>query len=138
MGSREDDECIEWSGALRNGYGCRRVDGKTQYVHRLAFEQHNGRKPSGVVRHKCDNRLCYNPLHLEEGSRADNSRDMVTRGRSRKGELHPTALLTDQEVLEVRDLYRTGSMRTIDIAKAYGISRQNVYSIGTLRSWKHV
>jgi len=28
-----------------------------------------------VVRHRCHNRLCINPEHLEEGSMADNKRD---------------------------------------------------------------
>jgi len=28
-----------------------------------------------VVRHRCHNRLCVNPRHLEIGSQADNKRD---------------------------------------------------------------
>lgn len=28
-----------------------------------------------VVRHRCHNRLCINPKHLEKGTRADNQRD---------------------------------------------------------------
>jgi len=28
-----------------------------------------------VIRHRCHNRLCMNPDHLQEGSKADNKRD---------------------------------------------------------------
>ena len=32
-----------------------------------------------VVRHKCHNRLCINPQHLQFGTQADNKRDDVAR-----------------------------------------------------------
>jgi hypothetical protein len=37
-------------------------------THAIASEDH-------VVRHRCHNRLCVNPAHLELGSQADNKRD---------------------------------------------------------------
>ncbi|HWD26282.1 MAG TPA: HNH endonuclease [Rhizomicrobium sp.] len=41
-----------------------------------------GAVPPGVVlRHKCDNRLCMNPNHLEPGTAKDNVDDMMRRGR---------------------------------------------------------
>jgi hypothetical protein len=41
-----------------------------------------GPVPKGVVlRHKCDNRFCMNPNHLEPGDEFDNVRDMMERGR---------------------------------------------------------
>jgi hypothetical protein len=39
--------------------------------------------PGKIVRHTCDNPPCVNPLHLMNGTSADNSRDMVLRGRTR-------------------------------------------------------
>lgn len=138
MGSQEDDACIEWTGATRNGYGCKRLGGKTVYVHRVAFEEANGRKPEGVVRHKCDNRLCYNPSHLEEGSKLDNSRDMVERGRSVRGERHRDTILNESDVREIKDLYHRSGMMVKDIASLYGVKRQTITSIGKGRSWTHV
>lgn len=138
MGSREDDECIEWTGATRNGYGVKRHGGKVEYVHRLSFAELYGRKPNGVVRHKCDNKLCYAGSHLEDGTKADNSADMVARGRSMRGERHRDAVLDVRQVVQVRDLYDHRPISVNEIAKSYGISRQNVTSIGKRRSWKHV
>ena len=66
------------------GYMVVSVDGRQQGAHRLAFEWWHGYAPN-VTRHTCDNRRCYNPTHLLDGTHADNTRDMVERGRGRKG-----------------------------------------------------
>ncbi|WP_416053644.1 HNH endonuclease signature motif containing protein, partial [Escherichia coli] len=48
---------------------------------RLIWELRNGPIDEGlVVRHKCDNRKCCNPEHLELGTRADNMNDRFIRG----------------------------------------------------------
>jgi len=51
------------------------------YAHRWVWESVNGPIPDGmVVRHRCDNRLCYRLSHLELGTVADNNRDASERG----------------------------------------------------------
>ncbi|MFE9735451.1 HNH endonuclease signature motif containing protein [Streptomyces sp. NPDC005863] len=77
------DSCWVWTASSRNGYGTiGTADGK-QYAHRLSYVWHHGPIAEGlVVRHRCDNPLCVRPDHLELGTKADNSRDMVERGRS--------------------------------------------------------
>lgn len=137
MGTREDDACNEWTGATRNGYGCLRFEGRTRYAHRVAFYLDRGYWPE-ICRHKCDNRLCHNPQHLEDGTKADNSRDMVMRDRSTRGERHPDVILTEQDVREIRLAYDSKSTSVKDLAYMYGVSRQNITSIGKRRSWKHV
>ncbi len=75
-------ECIEWQGAVAtSGYGAIRRDGVTQNIHRYTYIQAYGPLGPGiVVRHKCDNKLCYNLEHLEPGTQSDNIRDYVERG----------------------------------------------------------
>ena len=79
------DECIEWDGPrTQKGYGWVR---RHVYAHRDAWAKAHGPIPKGLeVRHKCDNPPCINIEHLEIGTRADNMRDMMERGRSTKKE----------------------------------------------------
>lgn len=83
-------DCIEWAVCRdRFGYGMRKVYGKVRRLHLIAFEEANGPIPEGrVVRHKWDNPSCYNPAHLELGTRAENNRDRDVRGRTAKGVRH--------------------------------------------------
>lgn len=104
--------CWEWGGfTTGSGYG--RFAGKA--AHRLAYETWVGTIPEGhVVRHKCDNRPCINPDHLETGTQADNARDRVERGRSAIGLSAGKSKFSAEEVLEIRSLYHDGlGMRAI-------------------------
>ncbi len=68
-----------------DGYGKIRVGGESRlYIrtHRAAWELANGPIPAGmVVRHRCDNRRCVRPGHLELGTEADNQRHKAARRR---------------------------------------------------------
>ncbi len=75
------EECWEWQGSRRgDGYGQMYANSKHHAAHRLSFFIANYYFPP-VVRHKCDNRCCVNPHHLEGGTQTDNMRDVVERGR---------------------------------------------------------
>jgi hypothetical protein len=84
-----------WTGAVRtDGYGVmgRWNDGRTAVLpaHRLAWEMAHGPIPTGVcVLHHCDVKRCVKTEgderwpdgHLFLGTKRDNTRDMVTKGR---------------------------------------------------------
>jgi len=59
--------CWEWYGELnRNGYGWYKEKGKRKMAHKVMYELTYGKVPHGlVVDHKCRNRRCCNPRHLE-------------------------------------------------------------------------
>jgi hypothetical protein len=98
-------------------------------VHRFFYEQRFGKIPDGlVVRYKCDNRLCCNPEHLELGTPAENSQDMVERGRSAKGSRHRSAKLTEEDVREIRKKLDAGESLS-HLARVYGVNAATISDI---------
>ena len=80
--------CWLWTGAkfVSSGYGLIGVpntSGRFQHrrAHRIAWLLETG-EPNDCILHRCDVRLCVNLKHLYDGSRGDNARDRVERGRS--------------------------------------------------------
>lgn len=140
--------CWEWTGNLARGYGRLRLNDKKRtriQVHRFSWELHQGPIPDGaLVCHRCDNRRCVRPDHLFLGTYSDNALDSVAKGRnykgpraSFKGEAHPMAKLTEQQVRAIRQEYANGIKRR-EIATRYGISPNHVNFIARRDSWKHI
>lgn len=118
--------CWIWSGyAAPNGYALFGFNGKKIGAHRASYELAYGPIPDGaIVMHRCDNRLCLNPHHLEIGTQRDNVQDMIRKGRSGK----PNTRLTDMEVLKIRERRNAGETLQ-SIAADYGISFGHVWKL---------
>src|SRR3990170_2373777 len=123
------DTCWFWTGARNNmGYGQitlgHRFEGKG-LAHRIAWELINGQLPNGAVLcHICDNPSCVRPDHMFLGTKADNSADMVSKGRSICGEAHCFAKLTKEQVINIRSECAKNQSKQRDIAKRFGVSEQ--------------
>jgi hypothetical protein len=82
--------CMEFDGADLNnqGYGrfCVRVGTRRHWrplAHRAAYALTWGECPADkFLLHKCDNRACVNPTHLELGDQLSNMKDMIDKGRA--------------------------------------------------------
>lgn len=62
------NSCWMWKGSLgENGYGHFRLNSNRMVLsHRYSFERKNGNIPKGMqIDHRCRNRACVNPEHLE-------------------------------------------------------------------------
>jgi plasmid maintenance system antidote protein VapI len=133
-------DCWLWTGARnRTGYGTFLIrTGVTAKANRLAWELTNGPIPDGLsVLHTCDQPACCRVEHLYLGTQQDNMRDMVTRGRSGRGEKHRHKL-TAAQVLEIRSRYAAGGTSHIKLAREYGVAYPTISHLLTGRTWRHL
>lgn len=122
----------------KDGYGHIWANGKTSRVHVEAYRLWVGPIPEGMhVTHKCNVRRCFEPTHLEAGTNQQNSDYRVACGRASKGETHPKAKLTTDQVVSIRQSVAAGaSMR--GLASAYDVSYIAIRDIVLRKNWKHV
>lgn len=143
-----DAECWEWTGArTRAGYGTISYQNRPQYAHRLVYELTHGTIPDGMlICHTCDNPICVNPAHLWVGTKGDNNRDMIAKGRNwlqqspqrqARGEQQGSAKLTEAKVREIRRLHSLGHSSKA-LAVQFGISQSTAHTIISRKGWKHV
>lgn len=135
--------CHVWLRAKhRNGYGFLKVDGEHVLAHRFAWLRKHGRWPVPCALHSCDNRACVNVAHLREGTKKQNTQDMLAKGRivigvRHKGEANVRAKLTDNGVRAMRDAFAHGeSMRSL--ARRFRVSRPVVKGVCQRTAWTHV
>ena len=151
--------CWLWIAACySSGYGAFWYQGTQHGAHRVSWMMNKGEIPDGLwVLHKCDVRACVNPDHLFLGTVQDNTRDMLSKGRSAhqkdpegfsalmseatkgvntwiRGENSPTAKLTFRKVRELRRLRANGT-RCVALAERYGIHLSTVYQIISGKTW---
>lgn len=137
--------------------GMRDECGKVRHilVHRLVFLTFGNDKLSSdtVINHingiKSDNRID----NLEAVSYSDNNvhayvtglrsvgdeqiSKLSARNRGNRGELSPTSVLTERQVIEIREAYASGVFTQHELAMIYGVSRENISCITNNRTWKH-
>lgn len=130
--------------------------GDLNRAHRVAWELANGPIPEGLhVCHRCDNPPCCNPAHLFIGTHTDNQRDMAAKGRhvaphgdANGMRLHPEArprgeragraVLTDGQVIEIRNLYAAGGLSAARIGEMYGVAGSTIRRIAAGLRWTHL
>lgn len=140
-----NNSCWEWQGPLiknRYGYTTHNFDGTKRKItcHRLAYRLWKGDISENLcVLHSCDNPKCFNPEHLHLGTNMENQMEMKERGRERKasGEKCAKSKLTENHVIEIRNLRKNG-LKHREISDIFKIGLSTVHYITTYKSWKHI
>lgn len=137
---RGPDECWEWQAATtEGGHGQFGAGDIRTTAHRFAWALENGNIPDGqVVRHSCDNPPCCNPKHLLLGTQLENMGDCVDRGRNNKGEVTGTSVLTEGEVLQIREKWATRKYRQKDLGREFGVTQNTIHKVVRRVTWQHI
>lgn len=159
---RGANECWPWLGAKHpGGYGRLSLGGRGSRMApatHVAWTIATGTEvPDGMsICHRCDNPPCVNPGHLFLGTKGDNARDMISKGRGRqprlsgaahplvldssraaRGEAHGRSILTAAKVAEIRERYARGETIT-SLSLRFVAVRTTIRLIVTRKTWKHV
>ena len=131
--------CRIWTGALSHGYGNITIETKSKRAHRVAWELENGPIPEGIdVLHRCDTPPCINPDHLWLGDDKDNLGDAARKGRMTRGERISWSILTERDVVEIRNRYAAGGITQTALAKEFGVHVATLSQVVRHKTWKHV
>jgi len=131
-----DRGCRLWQMARNpKGYGVVCIgNGRTRNLSPFLWEHHHGPIPRGLlVCHHCDIPACGEIRHLFLGTAADNSADMVRKGRHVKAR----ATLTPEQVRVIRQRLLAGESQTA-IARDYRVHQASISGIATGRRWADV
>ena len=90
--------------------------------------------PGMEVCHRCDTPPCVNPGHLFIGTKSDNQRDCVQKGRknAQRGSDNGDAVLTEDQVLRLYSDTRAQGV----IAAEYGVDRTTINLIQSGKKWQ--
>lgn len=123
-------ECWECHLApVKKGYCYVSVDGRYGIkwrVHRLVWAVYEGQliKDNMLVLHSCDNRKCINPKHLFLGNEADNTADMMIKGRG-KYILPDNRKIKAEQLARIIELRQSGKTLA-DIATELGVCASTI------------
>lgn len=139
--THDGDDCLIWPFArTARGYAQMWHDGRSRYVHRRLCEEIHGPAPtiSHQVAHSCGrgDKGCVSKHHLSWKTPLENSFDKLEHGTILRGSQMWASKLNEDDVRKIIAL--KGTMRQIDIAEMFGVTRANISQIHLGKIWAWV
>jgi hypothetical protein len=156
ISSKPDMGCWIWGGAKSgSGYGQFWNGERKIQAHHFLLEADKLealQKDGAEACHSCDNKLCVRPSHIFVGTKSDNMKDMVTKGRHNtspgavamlkvrklhRGVNNHECKLTEAQAMEAKSCSRKRGSATA-LAKKFGVSLTVVCDIRDGKRWTHL
>lgn len=136
--SHEGEACLPYPFSQEEGYYSLSLPGGGwTKVHREICRRRHGEPPEHAhAMHRCGNKSCVNPRHLEWGSPKQNAQDRITHGTQPRGE-NASNVLTEKDVREIRRRYAAGESQR-EIANDYQCGKGNIWCVVHRKTWTHV
>lgn len=111
---------------------------RRKFVHLLVLEAFTGPKPEEDSQglHRNGVRLDNRAANLRWGTRSENMKDCVEHGTDNRGTKHWNALLSEDDVREIRA--QAGSVRNRELSKTFGVCESMISNIIKRKAWSHV
>ena len=142
--------CVLWTGKLNGPYGYISVYKKSLGAHVISLmlkEGLHGEPPKQdgktlLARHRCLNKTCIEPTHLEWGTHADNALDKIRDGTTLLGERNPASKIDENLAQRIKDSWRPQNhdeyQTQTQRALSFGVSSSIVEGIDSGTRWKHL
>lgn len=109
---------------------------KHKQIHHLVLDTFRGPRP--IDGNPNNSKL----INLEWGTRSENMKDAVKHGthfapgKYIAGSQHPMSKLTENDIVQIRQLYNNGQSAT-KIAKLFDVHHATIYRILNKQTWRH-
>lgn len=125
----------------KGGYLHITLKGNRTYIHQLVLLTFIGPCPPGMEAcHNDGNSGNNTPQNLRWDSRSNNQLDKRKHGTvpNYKGEEHPGAKLTEDQIREIRKLYAHGGFSMKTLGKMFGVVAATICMIVNRKRWGHI
>lgn len=127
--------CWIWQGSRHEfGYGTMSERNKPVKVHQRIYELCVGPRNGLCVLHRCDNPPCCNPDHLFLGTRLDNVRDCISKGRFPVGHRNAMSKLSPSNVAKIRN----SNLPELTLAKRFGVNRSIINRVRNRKTYREL
>lgn len=114
--------------------------GKREAVHRLVASAFLGEKPPGTeINHKDANKTNNRPENLEYITHRENMIHASLNGcfGDRRGEKGPSSVLTERDVLRIRELYEDGVIKA-ELSRQFKVGYTTITNVVRRVTWSHI
>lgn len=134
------DDCIPWPFTVsgRDARPWIQYKGRRGFTSRILCIEVRGDPESEDMHaaHECGNKDCVNIRHIRWLTASGNEIEKRDHGTSQQGSRHGQSKLTEKDVLNIRGTI--GAVGSANLARKYGVTRNQILRIVKGDQWRHI